>query len=328
MNRLFDHLRKLQTTDASPSLALLLLAGVLSPFFAPLLNGCDGFICWIADLATHWQWVYLTAGLWLLARTDGLARKISAIAAMLAAWHLGANWTPLETTKPDQQVFRVIQANVHVANPSPSKLLSWVREEQPDVLVVEEVSPAWKAKLESVPGYRYHQVLPSSDSFGIAVLSRHPMRVLAPNGPATREAMFKTTDIDVEIEWQGERVRVLATHPMPPIRSYLDALRDKYLAESAQSLGGASDPSLLVGDFNATPWSGAAVGIRRAGLDFSSALIPTWPAMFGVFAVIPIDHVVINKRWGVVNRQRGPDIGSDHFPIMVDLVLKDATEKQ
>jgi endonuclease/exonuclease/phosphatase (EEP) superfamily protein YafD len=322
MKSFSDHLRTFSRTDASPSLALILLTGVLCPFFAPMLNGCDSFICWTADLATHWQWVYLTAALWLLARTVGLAQKIAIVAAMLAAWNLGSNWTPLETPKPNQEVFRVIQANVNVANPSPAKLLAWVRAEKPDVLVVEEVSREWASRLEWVPGYPYRQVLPSSDSFGIAVLSRHPMRVLSPATAATRDAMFKTTDIDVEVEWKGERVRVLATHPMPPIRSYLDALRDKYLAESARSLGDSNDPSLLVGDFNATPWSGAAVGIRRAGLDFSSALIPTWPTMFGVFAVIPIDHVVINKRWGVANRQRGPDIGSDHFPIMVDLILK------
>lgn len=327
MKRLSDHLRDLPRTSASPTLSVLLLIGVLCPLIAPLLNECDSFVCWIADLTTHWQWVYLTAALWLLARTEGLAQKIATVTAMLAAWNLGANWTPLEQPKPNENVFRVIQANVNVANPSPAKLLAWVREEKPDVLVIEEVSPQWRYKLETVPGYRYHQVLPSSDSFGIAVLSRHPMRVLSPDTPAGRDAMFKTTDIDVEVEWKGERVRVLATHPMPPVRSYLDALRDKYLAESAQSLGRSEDPSLLVGDFNATPWSGAAVGIRKAGLDFSSALIPTWPTMFGVLAVIPIDHVVINKRWGVANRQRGPDIGSDHFPIMVDLVLKDDIAK-
>lgn len=322
MKSLAHHLRTLSQYTANSSLALLLLAGVLCPFFAPALNGCNSSLCWIVDLATHWQWVYLIAALCLLARSEGWALKISTAVAMVAAWNIGSNWTPLETPKPNQAVFRVIQANVNVANPSPARLLTWVREEQPDVLVVEEVSPEWKAKLESIPGYRYHKVLPSSDSFGIAVISRHPMHVLSPDSPATRDAMFKTTDIDVEVEWQGERVRVLATHPMPPIRSYLDALRNKYLAESAQSLGDSTAPSLLVGDFNATPWSGAAVGIRRSGMDFSSALIPTWPAMFGVLAVIPIDHVVINKRWGVANRQRGPDIGSDHFPIMVDLILK------
>jgi len=323
-----NFLRTFFLLDVSATNAALLLAGALSPLFAPALNSCDWFMCWIGDLFTHWQWLYLAAGLWLLARGDGLTRILSMLTAALAAYHIFVAWTPLtepDTTKP---VFRVIQANVNVANPSPSKFLAWVRDEHPDVIVIEEVSPIWEPQLKAVTGYPYFHVLPSTDSFGMAILSRHPLRVLSPQAPAGRDAAFKTGDIDAVVDWNGQPVRILATHPMPPIRNSLGALRDKYLAQSAQSLTTCKGPALLVGDFNATPWSAAAHGIRRAGMELSSAAIPTWPNMFGVLALIPIDHVALSPQWAVVSRERGPDIGSDHFPIRVDLSLKNGTRSR
>jgi endonuclease/exonuclease/phosphatase (EEP) superfamily protein YafD len=35
---------------------------------------------------------------------------------------------------------------------------------------------------------------------------------------------------------------------------------------------------------------------------------------------LPIDHVLVTPHWAVVARQVGPQLGSDHLPVLVRLV--------
>ena len=78
---------------------------------------------------------------------------------------------------------------------------------------------------------------------------------------------------------------------------------------------------ILVGDFNSTPWSFARRREETAlGLERRTRILPTYPANgpFGV-ALLPIDHVYAGPGWGTVSINRGPRLGSDHYPIVAVL---------
>ena len=47
---------------------------------------------------------------------------------------------------------------------------------------------------------------------------------------------------------------------------------------------------------------------------------PSWPAIDPLLR-IPIDHCLLSPCIGLVDRRVGPDIGSDHYPLIVDFVL-------
>jgi endonuclease/exonuclease/phosphatase (EEP) superfamily protein YafD len=47
---------------------------------------------------------------------------------------------------------------------------------------------------------------------------------------------------------------------------------------------------------------------------------PTWPSDKPIF-MVPIDHVLVSKEIRIQNRFTGPDIGSDHRPVIVDFSL-------
>ena len=47
-------------------------------------------------------------------------------------------------------------------------------------------------------------------------------------------------------------------------------------------------------------------------------ILPTWPAPV---PLIPIDHVLVSSDIKVRNISVGRDIGSDHLPLIVDLIL-------
>lgn len=78
-------------------------------------------------------------------------------------------------------------------------------------------------------------------------------------------------------------------------------------------------PVILVGDFNATPWSHAMTRLRRkAGINILAGIRPSWPATFG-FSLLPIDHILVSPEITNLGVRRGPYLGSDHLPIIARL---------
>jgi endonuclease/exonuclease/phosphatase (EEP) superfamily protein YafD len=79
-----------------------------------------------------------------------------------------------------------------------------------------------------------------------------------------------------------------------------------------------------MGDLNATPWSRPFRRfVGRSGLCDSRAgfgVQASFPAASALLR-IPIDHVLVSCVIGVRNRRIGRDVGSDHLPVIVDLVL-------
>ena len=125
----------------------------------------------------------------------------------------------------------------------------------------------------------------------------------------------------------GEPFDAIATHfrwPYPPLPVLHQ--RDVFLRHIR-----AVDRSraIVAGDFNLAPWT-----FEMRGLDadmgpmrrLTHALF-TFPAPFTSpqmplpFPILPIDHVYAGARWQPVAVSRGPLAGSDHYPVIVELVM-------
>jgi endonuclease/exonuclease/phosphatase (EEP) superfamily protein YafD len=81
---------------------------------------------------------------------------------------------------------------------------------------------------------------------------------------------------------------------------------------------------ILTGDFNATPWSAAIRTLDRdLGLTRRDRAVATWPAqVLGLdwpLPFLPIDHVYAGPAWATIKVERGPGLGSDHYPLIVTL---------
>jgi endonuclease/exonuclease/phosphatase (EEP) superfamily protein YafD len=78
-----------------------------------------------------------------------------------------------------------------------------------------------------------------------------------------------------------------------------------------------------MGDFNTTPWSVLMRQVlRESGLVNSQSgfgLQPTWPATLPNFLQIAIDHCLHSPSLITKHRTIGPNIGSDHLPIGLEL---------
>jgi endonuclease/exonuclease/phosphatase (EEP) superfamily protein YafD len=84
---------------------------------------------------------------------------------------------------------------------------------------------------------------------------------------------------------------------------------------------------MVVGDLNATPWSWpfrnllATGRLRNSQVGFG--VQPSFAASSNPLFRVPIDHLVYSDALLVRQRRLGPRLGSDHFPLLVDLELVD-----
>jgi len=61
-------------------------------------------------------------------------------------------------------------------------------------------------------------------------------------------------------------------------------------------------------------------GLRDSSRGFG--VQPSWPAMMPLFYT-PIDHCLVSENVVIHGRQTGPDLGSDHLPVVVEFSLLD-----
>lgn len=226
---------------------------------------------------------------------------------------------------PTRSALKIVYANVLTENTDPAPLLALIARESPDLVAVVEVNARWdidlRQALRETHPHRFAQ--PSEDNFGLALYSRLPLsdqsvEYLASPDFASLAATLQTSAGDV---------RLLLTHPPPPGDTAHTRIRNRQIMGIADWLPPITEDasSVILGDFNATPWCPPLAELRgRARLELAStrhSLYPaTWPARVPQLR-IPLDHVLTRGRLRTLDFRVGPDIGSDHFPLIVDLGL-------
>ena len=276
------------------------------------------------QLFTHFRLQYLVLSLlflvaYRLLRSPWIIGAVTASAVISAfcvlPWYFGSQGTAGATE------LKLLHANVLSHNTQYEKLLKLVEDEQPDIIVLQEVSPQWAAALQPMKAtYPYGQIEAREGNFGIALLSRFPLgeSVTIESPPLA----FPTIVADVLIDERS--VHLVTTHPMIPAGRHLYSARNEQLDTLPKLLESDSDASLLVGDLNAGMWDyhyrklEDSTGLRNARKGFG--VVPTWPT-FMPFAMIPIDHVLVSDAISVQSIHSGSRIGSDHLPLIVTMSL-------
>ncbi|MDG9923547.1 MULTISPECIES: endonuclease/exonuclease/phosphatase family protein [unclassified Pseudomonas] len=293
-------------------LALASLLGLLLPLLSGLLAGAHGTLPWLLDLASHWQWLFL-AGLMLAVLLGAWfdRRWLLPLLAVPLPWLTAAPELPAGTGGSE---LRVASANVYLNSTDIAPLATWLEQARPDLLVLLEVSPQYASALQQLPGYPHRLLHPDGSPFGIALLSQLPLLHTQVNEDEQGIAHLRA-----QLRHHGCSIALSAFHPMPPLSPDYHTRRDTRLRELLQGTG--QRPALLAGDLNATPWSSAFAGLDQIGWRRASGLAPTWPSLGAGLMGIPIDHVLASRHWRLLGHERGPHIGSDHFPVLARLAL-------
>jgi endonuclease/exonuclease/phosphatase (EEP) superfamily protein YafD len=232
---------------------------------------------------------------------------------------------------PDRDpTLRLMTMNVNAGNRHADLILQAIETEHPDVLLLVEVTPdLWQMLpaefLERFP-YRATELDPGT--FGIALVSRLPFEKhdIYHFGIYGRPAI--AARICPRAAPAGEEPRclhLLGVHPDPPLTGTMARSRDAQFEELGEYLRDVHETRRVVmGDMNVTPWSPVMRDfLDQNGLKDSAlghGIHPTWFSHSLLFG-IPIDQILHGKGVVVLDRHVGPEIGSDHFPVIADIAL-------
>jgi endonuclease/exonuclease/phosphatase (EEP) superfamily protein YafD len=304
---------------ATVGLALASLAAALAP------HG------WPFELFAHFRWqlaaaTALTIPVVVLTRRAGLM-AIAAVALAGQSWPLFDRMVqPAESAPPAAPChgprLRVASINLWVGNEDPRRVLDWLASHPADVVLLQEVTPAWRDALDATrDDYPNRLMVPRPDPYGIGILSRLPLahvRTVDFAGDGL-PSLLATTRVE------STEVDVIGLHTHWPVLPGLQRARDRALREVAQQARRSRVPTILAGDLNLTPYAPGfdrlldGSGLRDAFA--GKAWRPTWQAGLWPLA-IPIDHVLIPGDACVIEASIGPDVGSDHRPVQVTLKLR------
>ena len=254
-----------------------------------------------------------------------------AVTALCLAWQL---WWILPYTRiwrnevrdagdpsPERRI-RLLTANVQMENRNVAGLLALVKRHAPDVLVTLETDEWWQVRLDTLQSEYPHTIkCPLGNRYGMHVYSRLPLyepriAFLVENDKPSMHAMLTLRSADP--------VRMHFVHPAPPSPTENEDSeeRDAELVMVARSVAGSRNAIIVTGDLNDVAWSSTTRLFRK----ISGLLDPrVGRGMFNTFHARhrfirwPLDHVFHSKHFTLVSMQRLPPIGSDHFPLLIEL---------
>jgi len=263
----------------------------------------------------------LATGRWLLA---GFCLVVTTTLAMLA-WPLFAR----RAGEAGGPRLSVLYANVKFDQPSPQlaarALLDVVTAQRVEVLAVSEATTGFAQALDELGvanhlPYRVGE--PVTGPEASVLWSRLPVREVGDPGPGP------TWDADAVIEVEGAPVRVIATHPLPPVGADMRPFWRPGLALTAERVRQSPEPVLVVGDLNAARWhrvwrrfvGGGLVSAHEAsGRGWTSS----WPSDRWFPPVVRLDHALCGRGLEplAVEDVRVP--GSDHRGFVVSIAISE-----
>ena len=201
----------------------------------------------------------------------------------------------------------------------------WIVAQNPDVIVLEEQGDI-DLRIAKLAPYGINYGSPTATIMARSkAIENNAAEWNNPNAaPAHRRPPYPLVTWVTFNDSRGAYT-ILGVHRLWPTRLENTFSSDAELRQLLTAFPAHS--AIVSGDFNTTPWS---YDLRR--LD---STLPVTRRTRGVFSwpaavishnrlptpvpLLPIDHVYAGSDWKTVKVERGPNLGSDHYPVVVTL---------
>lgn len=220
----------------------------------------------------------------------------------------------------------LLTSNVLMTNRDAELLLQQIRQLQPDIVVTLESDAWWEERLSAVLSDYPHRIACALDNqYGLHVFSRHVLENARIEYLVEEDVPSASAQVVLN---DGSRVHLHVVHPRPPAPGENDTSieRDVELLVLAKEIESLDAPVIVTGDLNDVAWSRTTRLFRRVSrlLDVRTGrgMFNTFNAHYW-FARWPLDHVFVSGHFQVGAIQRLGPMGSDHFPMYVELMLAD-----
>ncbi len=313
------------------ALAMLCVAGlslaIVLGFFGATHPAFDS----LSHFRIHLAAALCVPGLALALAARGRERRVGvlsivfagAVAVATLGTPLGGPVAPAAASAGDFARYRLLHLNLRYDNDDRAGVLSLLGAERPDVVTLVEASPDWIERLAATEAaYPYRIVCRRGARIGgAAILSKRPF--VGEPRCFDRGSMALAT-----VDFGGSAVEVAALHlgwPWPR--------EDKrQMPALAPVLAGLGPRAVMGSDLNGVWWSNRVRTVMAlGGLELAARGGPTWlhrrlPAFLRPLIGLPIDHVMVKGGIVTLDMRRGPHVGSDHLPVILDFALLPETE--
>jgi endonuclease/exonuclease/phosphatase (EEP) superfamily protein YafD len=281
------------------------------------------------ELFSHFRLQYLVVSVLLLLVFAFLRSYVYVIPLAVAAIFNAALVLPIyfsdssagDMSAGEGSPLKLIHANVLSSNIEFERLLEFVAAEDPDMIFLQEVTANWVEGTASLlKDYPNSYTEPRTGNFGISVFSKIPFDSIrhVDSPPLNYPTILATISIG------DEQISMISSHPTIPVSGRLYEARNEQLASMAEMVNQAPGRVILLGDFNSSIWCAQfrqlekSTGLKNVRRGFG--VMPTWPTYLP-FAMIPIDHALVSKSISVSEVRTGANIGSDHLPLIITVIL-------
>ncbi len=216
----------------------------------------------------------------------------------------------------------ILIANVLMENRASHRFLELVRSYDPDVVLTVETDDRWADELSALDeAYPYVLKHPLPNTYGMILHSR--VELIDPEVKYVVDDSIPSIHAGIRLG-SGVEVKLYCLHPRPPYpKEDTDTReRDAELLVVGREVREHSQPSIVMGDMNDVAWSHTTSLFQRT----SGLLDPRiGRGMYNSFSAEnfllrwPLDHIFHSEHFELIDLQRLPAWGSDHFPIFVHL---------
>lgn len=270
---------------------------------------------------------------------DVTLRRNSALPAHLMRTALGLSllfqahrirpYTPLArrqvkkaTRAKPESTLNLFLANVRMENRRSARLREIIAAADPDVALILEADDWWHRELEPLAqDYPYIVPRPQPNFYGILLYSR--LELIAPEVRFLIEDDIPSIRTRLKLR-SGTEIHLYCLHPKPPVpqESPQSTERDAELLVAAKEIKGTQRPVILMGDLNDVAWShtnnlfqkvSGLVDPRLGRGFYNSFHAEYW------FLRFPVDHFFHSTHFRLIELNRLPYFGSDHFPMQIRL---------
>lgn len=334
----------------------VLYATIILTYLAVRLVAADAF--WrlaFIDTFAHWLIlpVFLLLPMALVLRKRRIAFALLPIALTGIVW-FAPYFMPKFPPKPTGQVIRVLTFNVWGNNHDLSRIEDWIRQSGADLVLLQEVSPTHAEGV--LPGlmdlYPYQSSQEDNRRWGDNIsLSRYPIvesqyfDLGVPNHPDPLRLVVdapkgRLAVYNVHLDWPGGYTR----QPEPIFQSlfennfyfrsvlgYDESIRNLQIERLLAKLQTEPYPHIVGGDFNMSAasimYNHVAAQLQDSFREAGWGLGTSWPdaSVRGMAGWIPplvrIDYIWHSDDLQSVSARVGSPVGSDHLPVLADLVF-------
>ncbi|MDO5768416.1 MAG: endonuclease/exonuclease/phosphatase family protein [Psychrobacter sp.] len=277
-----------------------------------------GTLAWVGLLAFWFKWE-LVQGLLFGVLSLALAFQLRMILPYTQLWKKQVREA---ADKPDHYELKLMVSNVLTPNNNMQALIKLVKEREPDILITLESDEKWQQALEVIEAdYPYTVKVPLDNLYGMHLYSK--LELIEP------EVKYLMVDDIPSIHTQlrlksGRVIWLYCLHPMPPSPTEADksTTRDAELLMVGRHIKEQGQTAILAGDLNDVAWSKTTRRFQRIsglldpriGRHFINTFHVKYP-----FLRWALDHIFHSECFTLVNMERLPSIGSDHFPVLTTL---------